>query len=122
MLTQKEAIRLWVDALRSGEYKQGKEVLHNIKNNTFCCLGVACEVLMQHLDIKKTEGEYGGSPVSLYEYEEVRERNILPASLRAFLGVHDTFHLRLFKMNDQYNKSFMEIADFIEETYLKGKG
>ena len=34
----------WVAALRSGEYKQGRDVLHNNKSNTYCCLGVLCRV------------------------------------------------------------------------------
>jgi hypothetical protein len=32
----------WVEALRSGEYKQGKGLL--AEDNKFCCLGVLCEV------------------------------------------------------------------------------
>lgn len=33
----------WVAALRSGEFKQGREVLRTEKND-FCCLGVLCEL------------------------------------------------------------------------------
>jgi len=33
----------WLEALRSGEYKQGSYALH--KSDRFCCLGVAIEVL-----------------------------------------------------------------------------
>lgn len=33
----------WVDALRSGKYKQGREQLRD--GDKFCCLGVLCEVL-----------------------------------------------------------------------------
>ena len=32
----------WVAALRSGKYKQGKEVLRD--GDRYCCLGVLCEV------------------------------------------------------------------------------
>lgn len=32
----------WIAALRSGEYKQGHEYLH--QGEQFCCLGVLCEV------------------------------------------------------------------------------
>src|SRR5688572_668760 len=39
----KEAIRKWVEALRSGEFQQGKDSLRP-KPDAFCCLGVACEV------------------------------------------------------------------------------
>lgn len=39
---RKVNIRLWVAALRSGEYPQDVGTLHTAKG--FCCLGVACEV------------------------------------------------------------------------------
>jgi len=35
----------WVAALRSGEYEQGREVLRS--GDTFCCLGVLCELAIQ---------------------------------------------------------------------------
>lgn len=34
----------WVNALRSGEYKQGGNRLYNKKYDSFCCLGVLCDV------------------------------------------------------------------------------
>ena len=34
----------WVEALRSGKYKQGEGFLHSESNNTYCCLGVLCEI------------------------------------------------------------------------------
>jgi hypothetical protein len=33
----------WVEALRSGKYKQGKQALRN-KADCYCCLGVLCEL------------------------------------------------------------------------------
>lgn len=33
----------WLDALRSGEYTQGKRMLRQ-DNNAFCCLGVLCDL------------------------------------------------------------------------------
>lgn len=38
-----EVKKLWVDALRSGDYKQCKEQLRD-ENNKFCCLGVLCNL------------------------------------------------------------------------------
>ena len=38
----------WIAALRSGEYKQGNGVLHQVSKDgaeSFCCLGVLCRVL-----------------------------------------------------------------------------
>ena len=37
-----ENAKLWVSALRSGEYQQGKGQLS--LNGRFCCLGVACDI------------------------------------------------------------------------------
>lgn len=38
----KEIARKWVDALRSGEYKQTRGRLRS--GDRFCCLGVLCEI------------------------------------------------------------------------------
>ncbi len=40
----------WVEALRSGEYKQGKGVLRgsDMTKPTYCCLGVLCDVYKRH--------------------------------------------------------------------------
>lgn len=42
-----EIKQLWIDALRSGEYKQGVGVLHG-RSNSFCCLGVLCDVVAKN--------------------------------------------------------------------------
>lgn len=43
----KSPVRLakWVEALQSGEYKQGRESLYNDQDCTYCCLGVAERVI-----------------------------------------------------------------------------
>lgn len=38
-----EVLKLWTDALRSGDYVQGQKRLKT-GNNTFCCLGVLCDL------------------------------------------------------------------------------
>lgn len=35
----------WLDALKSGEYKQGQKTLRD--EDKFCCLGVACDLFAQ---------------------------------------------------------------------------
>lgn len=40
------AQQAWVDALRSGQYKQTTMTLQD--GDAFCCLGVACKVAEQH--------------------------------------------------------------------------
>ena len=40
---KKEIADKWVEALRSGKYKQGKSALK--KDDSFCCLGVLCDII-----------------------------------------------------------------------------
>lgn len=48
MLKMRERVReLWVAALRSGKYKQGKERLRT-EDGGMCCLGVLCDLFAQH--------------------------------------------------------------------------
>ena len=39
---QKEHLRKWVEALRSGDYKQAEGALS--RGDSYCCLGVACDI------------------------------------------------------------------------------
>lgn len=45
-MVNKERVKLLVDALRSGEYKQGRG--HLTKGDYDCCLGVACKVAIKN--------------------------------------------------------------------------
>ena len=42
---QKANRKKWCEALRSGDYKQGRKVLHNAEDDTYCCLGAAAHFL-----------------------------------------------------------------------------
>jgi len=44
-----EPKRLWLEALRSDEYKQGTDTLctPTVDGDRHCCLGVACEVAVK---------------------------------------------------------------------------
>lgn len=95
----------WVAALRSGEYKQGRDKLHNAINNTFCCLGVACHIA------GITDDE-----ISDYCYTNLLAK-ANPDRLPAFFQntVIESPAWNLAAMNDGGRKSFLEIADYIEE-------
>jgi len=45
----------WVDALRSGDYKQGRRALYDGVTDSFCCLGVACDLFAKE---NPTEGRW----------------------------------------------------------------
>lgn len=97
----------WVAALRSGKYKQGKNVLCRPSSTgelAYCCLGVLGEELgllstQGHCDWKSwgIDGNIGSIPAD--EAEEL--------GLSGKQGV-------LVDMNDRDGKSFNEIADWIE--------
>jgi hypothetical protein len=40
----------WVDALRSGEYEQGRGCLHDSNGSSFCCLGVLTDLYIKEHD------------------------------------------------------------------------
>lgn len=41
---REEVVKRWVAALRSGEYKQHQKALRSHAKNSFCCLGVLCDL------------------------------------------------------------------------------
>jgi hypothetical protein len=108
--------RIWVDALRSGEYKQGDGCLFDPETQSYCCLGVANCVL---------ELGEGDEHVLEYTYQQLGLRGqsgaIVGLSLEAFKELHDlpagydpTFTIELTALNDR-GWSFSKIADLIEQ-------
>lgn len=86
----------WVEALRSGKYRQAKSILRN-KDGAFCCLGVLCDVSGRSLNISDDGMTINGDgyfPV----WSIVGERH----------GRH------LAEQNDR-GSSFAQIADYIEK-------
>ena len=117
----------WVEALRSGKYKQGKGFLRSI-NDEFCCLGVAYDLC---------GGKWFESNGGVYQTKLGNMRMpMMYSTLQEEDGYHNdlpkdivdsfTSHLEdgamyagrvantLAHMNDEQNKSFVEIADYIE--------
>lgn len=97
----------WVAALRSGKYTQGRGYLNS--NGSLCCLGVLCEIA----GVEKRPSNI----LSRYEYKGTFRFG--PSYIDFELLFPDLFsninpyHLTL--MNDILDKSFNEIADYIEE-------
>lgn len=116
----------WVDALRSGEYKQGRGQLRN-DDGTYCCLGVLA-------DLTRREEAVGGTwsaahNVSGYAYmgrDGRVTRGVLPPEVRDAVGLKasnpevgdpdsvDRLYGTLSDHNDT-GSTFPEIADLIEE-------
>jgi hypothetical protein len=98
-----ELKKKWVEALRSGEYCQTREVLTD--GAGFCCLGVLCEVQ----GIKKSDlGHY------FYAGELVNDLGATDDDTFQVGGLTAQRRDKLAGMNDN-GQSFEEIADWIEE-------
>lgn len=114
----------WVEALRSGEYKQGVGWLKTA-DGKMCCLGVLVE--LQHPDMWVPNPN--DSDVESFRFDT--SANSLPMWFRKEVGLDDRFEVRvdrietvgmvdvqdaLIELNDETNMGFLGIADWIEET------
>lgn len=71
----------WLAALKSGKFKQTKSVLRKGgENPSFCCLGVACEVLKEELNLKMKKKR--GEPYFQYNESDIALPNIVSKSLK----------------------------------------
>lgn len=87
-MTNKDRVK-WIEALRSGKYKQGKGQLK--QDDRYCCLGVLQEITNCDLDLRNQTEKLS------YDF---------------LYGGHQNL---LIEMNDCRNKNFNEIADWIEK-------
>jgi len=106
----------WVEALRSGRFSQTQGRLLLWDNaQSFCCLGVACELYREEvgsLDWLGTEKPH--------VFQILGEEGILPLVVMEWLGLNtpkgefgiDTFNTLIWE-NDE-GTSFEEIANIIE--------
>lgn len=98
--------RKWVEALRSGEYKQGRQQLRTASDE-FCCLGVLCDVVgVRWVQDAKLRGY-------MAETDDDESGLWLPDGLGLGIENLDIEEGILAKMNDG-GASFSEISDYIE--------
>lgn len=103
--------RKWVNALRSGKYKQGDSFLLESTNNTHCCLGVACAISnipKDELDFKN----YIDSSIVKFNAKTLNASD--KAALNAISKDQD-LQDRLADFNDGSRLSFKWIASWIEK-------
>lgn len=112
---------LWVAALRSGEYVQGKGNLRNIENR-FCCLGVLCDLFIKENPTKARWQDGGSAYAIMLDDSGLSEYSWLPsvvinwAGLIGFgCGVRLKNHPSLAYCNDTSCLTFPQIADIIEK-------
>jgi hypothetical protein len=98
----------WLEALRSGKYKQGSAFLHP-KADEFCCLGVLCDVI-------DNKGWQGYDSTDIYTYvgpHKHKSNSYVPSDLSDSIGLSINAQTQLSRMNDD-GHSFSIIADYIE--------
>lgn len=115
--------KLWVDALRSGEYEQGQEYLKREEESgaKHCCLGVLCELYEEEVGGLEITSEMAGGS-TFYRFD--RRNDFLPMTVAKWAGLTngnpEVMPLAggrcktVADLNDE-GKSFLEIADVIEE-------
>lgn len=116
----------WVDALRSGEYRQGHLALRDIGVNgnpdSYCCLGVLCDLAEKSGVVNKSADTTG----LYYKYgteSEEFQGAYLPESVRKWAGIEENnpkvSHRNIFQTLAGLNDSgygFKEIATIIEDS------
>jgi hypothetical protein len=103
----------WVEALRSGEYDQGKNALKST-DGSFCCLGVLCD-LKYGKEIWKENKDCYGDYSGTYRLSPINGKGVdFPTeNKRRELGISNSVMRQLAEMNDD-DYSFEQIADVIE--------
>jgi hypothetical protein len=106
----------WVEALRSGKYKQTEQALQDYSG--YCCLGVLCRAIgAEFQEFNEPDGgrQYDNAPV--LDGINLADGNNEELS-RSFLrraGLTEDDEIRLVEMNDSENASFLKIAEYIEK-------
>lgn len=127
MKLNKVQFNKWLKALRSGKYRQTCDKLQDDKG--YCCLGVACQVLIpKDKQVKETEEYYDGSKLTYVtkktkylEGTSPRDQKAAPAWLKKIdMNFQKRFGCALSELNDDHQLTFKEIADLLEQEYLKG--
>lgn len=114
-----QLLKDWVAALRSGEYKQGRGCMRN-KFDAYCCAGVLCDVYSKTVSplIIKKAGDRYAFKMGKYDtsFTGVIPDEILKNLKEQFPEFQEGI---LYRMNDYQHFTFDEIANYLEETYLK---
>lgn len=102
----------WIEALRSNQYQQGREYLHN--QDSFCCLGVACAIFPDQA------GQALPDPDDPLIYEYNGNASTAPLGIVDHLGLFGYCgesrdckqNEKLTALNDK-GHTFLEIADLL---------
>lgn len=115
-MVNKDLIRRWVAALRSGEYQQGRHILHG--TGRFCCLGVLCDIYGLGETTEQRIRQVTSSVCRVYNNPVLTEFAGLDKHVNVSEKGYELLEDVLINMNDMDFKSFEEIADYIEKELL----
>ena len=101
---KEDDMKVWVKALRSGTYVQGRGMLRVVIDDAheyfrYCCLGVYAKIKVPDWN----------ENIFKKEDEEILDSK--------FCGISEYWQNKLTDLNDNKGYSFNEIADFIEENW-----
>ncbi len=107
----------WIEALRSGEFKQGQSYLK--RDDKFCCLGILCE--LHRIATNDAEG-WGSYSLAPFTNQYHGQSGVLPSIVQDWAGLN--YHNystnpmingeSLSALNDA-GRTFEEIAELIEK-------
>lgn len=100
----------WLEALRSGKYKQGTGALRY--GDAFCCLGVLCDVSKQGTWLP-IDNVYDPDAYRFVTPDGSDARGVLSLPMKEWSSLGHELSHKLISMNDA-GHSFAEIADVIE--------
>lgn len=115
---KKEIADKWIAALRSGKYKQAKMALRDPENDSYCCLGVLCDI--------SGLGEWITYELSRPYYQLTDHdlsSKVLPDGVKEWAGMRDCYgempliNRTLTAENDKAGSSFEQIASLIEQNW-----
>lgn len=102
-----EVKQKWVEALRSGKYKQGQGYLR--KGDNYCCLGVLCDL---NGGAEWILSDHPRKPI--YNYGDELRNEIPPKFIREWAEISDDVMETLVYYNDTKDFTFEEIANYLE--------
>ena len=107
--------KAWVKALRSGKYRKGKAYLRRkgAKYDTYCCLGVLCDVNKVRWRSKVQWRAPDGFYIGYYKVSGAIG-SLTPSRLKQF-GLSHATQNTLISANDTKGWSFNRIATWIEK-------
>lgn len=115
--SQIENVRLWINALRSGKFKQTTGALHNICG--LDVMGVACRVLKLKLNLMTYVLKHTNGFLVAYDHSI----DTFPPRVAKALGIRsssgemivDGINISLITLNDSRQQTFDQMANIIEE-------